>query len=100
MPDEAERPAVIRGRVGGRRVIDLADDLAYFVGHFPKWVGDDGLPLSWRHYVIAMRHANRESARETLREWNAARMAWAGSGDALDEWLRVNRATGGLSTNG
>src|SRR5690606_6090795 len=46
VPDEVERPAVSESV----RIVDLIDGLAEFARAFPGWLGDDGYPLSWRHY--------------------------------------------------
>ncbi|MFW6079798.1 MAG: hypothetical protein ACODAE_09260 [Gemmatimonadota bacterium] len=65
---------------------DRADDLAAFVLSFPSWTGGDGLPLSWRHYVVGLRHLARRDARDRLRTATAVRAA-QGDRDGFREFV-------------
>lgn len=74
MPDEYPRPAA-GGRSGDP--VDLLDGLTEFVRGLPGWVGPDGYPLSWRHYVYGMAHLGRAARRELLRSAEAQRAGTA-----------------------
>jgi hypothetical protein len=51
------------------------DELLIFVTYRPAWVGRDGFPLSWQHYVYGLRHIARENMRHQLWMAQAYRMA-------------------------
>lgn len=59
-------PRIIDDRPGPRSW-NIASDLAGFVRAFPGWVGDDGYPLSWRHFSLGMNRLARENIREQTR---------------------------------
>ena len=44
----------------------MLDELQVFVTYRPAWVGPDGFPLSWQHYIYGLRHIARESLRQQL----------------------------------
>ena len=90
MPDEVERPAVSESV----RIVDLIDGLAEFARAFPGWIGADGYPLSWRHYVYGMAHLGRAAARETLRAATAAGAAWM-KPDQYRQWRADVQAAAG-----
>lgn len=74
--------------------MDFADALAEFTVHLPAWCGPDGLPRSWWHYVVGLRHIRRIRPRNRLdmaqatgaanatekahAEWEAATLTEAG----------------------
>jgi len=62
----------------------LIDDLAAFVRLMPAWVGGDGLPLSWRHYVYAMGHINRAHKQHLLDSAAFTRAAGFAKNDYVD----------------
>lgn len=66
-----------------------------FAAHAPpSWVGADGFPLSWRHYVYGMAFISREYLRRQLEQAQAARMASAEKED-YQSWQRdVETVTG------
>lgn len=74
MPQEVIRPARHRGP-GERVDADLSDGLATFVERKPAWVGADGYPLTWGHYVQGMAEIARTDARRALMIANAVRAA-------------------------
>jgi hypothetical protein len=74
--------------------IDCMDGLADFVRSFPRWVGPDGQPLTWSHYVYGMRHLGRARSREDLRHTSAVRMAGADKKD-YTPWHAELRAAAG-----
>ena len=78
----------------GRVTIDLIDGLASFVREFPAWVGPDGYPMSWRHYVYGMRHLSRVAARVDLRTATATRMAQTDK-EPWQEWITELREAAG-----
>lgn len=43
--------------------LDFMDGLAGFARAFPGWLGPDGMPRSWAHYVYGSRHLARGHAR-------------------------------------
>lgn len=46
-----------------------------FVTYRPAWVGKDGMPLSWQHYIYGLRHIAREQMRQQLWWAQATRMS-------------------------
>lgn len=55
---------------------------------FPAWLGSDGFPLSWAHYVVGTMYLQRARARQMIDTYDAVRMAWVG-GDDGDRWRRL-----------
>lgn len=49
----------------------MLDDLLTFAERFPTWVGTDGLPLSYRHYVYGSAHLGRADVWRMLRDAQA-----------------------------
>jgi len=47
-----------------------------FAARLPTWIGADGFPLSWRHWIYGQAWIGREHQREQLRIAQAHR--WAG----------------------
>lgn len=64
-----------------------------FVTYRPAWVGEDGFPLTWQHYVYGLRHIAREDLRRQVYMAQAQRMSRA-ERESYDEWQRdMNRLT-------
>jgi hypothetical protein len=76
VPDEAD--VVTSASVP---TLDLMDQLADFVRHYPKWVGPDGWPLTWDRFVHGSRCLSRARVREDLRHATAVRVAGADQKD-------------------
>lgn len=61
-----------------------------YVDHFrgaPGWIGADGMPASWRHFVYGMEHINRKYAQQSLQLERATFIANAHEDDRAN-WLR------------
>jgi hypothetical protein len=69
-------------------------DLAAFCLHFPAWVGPDGMPLSWRHYVHGMQQIERSRSGEKLRIADAV-SAHKQKQDDFKRWWREHVALSG-----
>ncbi len=67
--------------------MDLLDELQVFVAERPAWVGADGFPLTWQHFLYGIRHIARESLRSQLHSAQAVRMAGLEKED-WDVWQR------------
>lgn len=78
MPDDLAKS----GESGGAQLIDLLDGLCEFVERLPAWVGEDGYPRSWRHYVYGMSYLARSRIRTLLDMAEATRAA----GAVEDDW--------------
>jgi hypothetical protein len=89
VPDEAGHAPATE-----RTVFDMVDALATFARHYPAWVGRDGLPLSWAHYVYGNRALGRAMAREDLRHASATRIAAADMKD-FGRWHAEIRSAAG-----
>lgn len=63
--------------------------------HLPRWVGADGYPLSWRHYVLGTRHLTKGRAREQIRTYDAMLMAQAQKPEDKREWVRTLKIIAG-----
>ena len=74
--------------------VDLVDGLASFTRAFPAWIGADGWPLSYAHYLYGTRHLGRLAAREDLRQATATRMAGADK-DGWKPWADELRSAAG-----
>ena len=85
-PDEVQRPT----REDSQRSVrdaDALDELQIFVTYRPAWVGADGFPLSWQHYLFGLKHIAREGMRHQLWLAQATRMA-----DVVqDDWVAWQR---------
>lgn len=75
--------------------MDLADDLAEFIERKPAWVGPDGLPLSWPHYVIGSEQIMREHSRESLRRFWTINTARSADKGAREDWTSLHRRIAG-----
>jgi hypothetical protein len=77
LPDEVNRKILVSTRAFGREAqsFDFGDELAAFVRMYPQWVGSDGLPLSWRHFVLGLRAGQRYEAKEMLKIYEPSLMA-------------------------
>lgn len=64
----------------------MLDDLAEFAARLPAWCGPDGLPLSWRHWVIGMPYLTRARMRDRLDTFTATAAASA-SEQAAQRWI-------------
>lgn len=69
------------------------DELLLFVTYRPAWVGRDGFPLSWQHYVYGVRHIAREGMRQQLWMAQAMRMSSTGKMDWETYQRDINRMT-------
>ncbi len=98
MPDEIDRP-VPRPSGGKRSTIDRLDDLALFAEKLPAWVGRDGKPLSWQHFIVGLDYIRRSEARQTLAHFNATLMAAAEKRDR-EEWVQTYRMIAWGGTDG
>ena len=58
---------------------------AEFAQRLPAWTGPDGLPRSWKHFVIGMRYLSRDSVLRVLDTATAVRAANA-PGDEYHDW--------------
>ena len=76
------------------RTIDWLHDLTTFAIRFPAWIGKDGYPLSWRHYIYGMAAIERENAAEKLRMADAVSAHKAKERD-FKRWLREHSAIAG-----
>lgn len=75
--------------------LDFMDALGTMVEGVPAWVGPDGLPLSWHHYVYASRYLSRARAREKMGTAVASRVAQFERKDFV-RWLdEMHQAAGG-----
>jgi len=83
VPDEVRR--FVPSGPGPRS--DLLDDLPEFVARLPKWVGEDGFPLSFSHYVYGMNYLNRAKAADQLESASAFRAAQSNRKD-YEGWRR------------
>lgn len=92
-PDEVRRPSP--ADVGPPSPTDLIDDVATFARYAPpSWVGADGLPRSWRHWVYGSAWIAREFTRGQLRDAQAQRMAGLAKAD-WESWQRdIDMVTG------
>ncbi len=87
MPDEVGRSAKRRATVPTKPIIlDAGDDLARFVREVSAWVNKDGMPLSWRHYVLGLRHLDKARARLSLDMYRASAVAQS-YGQERDDWI-------------
>jgi hypothetical protein len=75
--------------------LDLMDAVVGVVQKFPAWVGEDGLPRLWAHYVYGSRHLARERAREALVMGDAMRMAFGAEKNDYKKWLADHTAVAG-----
>jgi len=67
--------------------------LQVFITYRAAWVGPDGFPLSWQHYIYGLRHIAREQLRQQMLWAQAARMSRTEKED-WNIWQRdVNRLT-------
>jgi hypothetical protein len=60
-----------------RRTWNLAADLPRFAHWLPAWIGSDGYPISWGHFVIGLEQIAREEGATLLRDARAGRLAQA-----------------------
>lgn len=72
---------------------DLMDQAAQFAAELPRWTGSDGLPLSWPHFVVGMRHLGRAANTTTLGQAAAVRAGMASTRDYSD-WRNDLKASG------
>jgi hypothetical protein len=75
--------------------LDLMDAVVGVIHGFPSWVGKDGLPRLWAHYVYGSRHLARERAREALVMGDAMRMAFGAEKNDYKKWLADHTAVAG-----
>jgi len=85
---------VLGGRSARPRTIDWLHDLATFCLRYPAWVGADGYPLSWRHYIYGMAALERENAAQKLRTADAVSAHKAKDRD-WKKWVREHSAIAG-----
>lgn len=78
----------------GKVTLDFMDSFVGFVREFPKWVGADGMPMSWVAYVYGCRHLGRVYAREDLRHALAVRAGGADKKD-YEKWNNEVRPAAG-----
>jgi hypothetical protein len=71
--------------------IDILDQLLEFVHYLPAWLGEDKLPLSWRHFKYGLDHIRRLKARNALAAADAARMSQVDM-NAWNEWRSTQRS--------
>ena len=90
IPDQSAPPKPATRQV----TVDLMDVLAEFARDFPAWVGADGFPRSWAHYLYGLRHMSRAVAREDLRHSAAARASQYETKD-YNEFAREMRQAAG-----
>jgi hypothetical protein len=50
----------------------------------PQWVGADGFPLSWRHYVYGLHHLGLSHMRDQMKTAEAVRLGQAT--DGFESW--------------
>jgi spore cortex formation protein SpoVR/YcgB (stage V sporulation) len=72
--------------------------LATFVAKLPKWVGPDGFPLSWRHWIYGVAWLGREHSRAIAAEAQAFRIGQANQDD-YDAFTRDVEMTTGVPRN-
>lgn len=65
----------------------MLDELQQFITYRPAWVGQDGFPLTWQHYIYGLRHIARENIRRQLWLSQAARMSRIDKSE-WDVWQR------------
>lgn len=61
--------------------------VAEFTRFFPAWVTKEGLPMSWRHFVIGIRFLGRDANARTLEIAAGVRGGQASQNDYRD-WRR------------
>jgi hypothetical protein len=54
----------------------------------PQWVGPDGFPLSWRHYVHGLRHLALAHIREQVKTAEAVRFGAQADQESYQGWHR------------
>lgn len=53
---------------------------------YPAWVLPDGMPRSWRHYLVGMHALQVQEARANVQQFNVKKVAGAKQEHA-DRWL-------------
>lgn len=89
-PDEVERPVPLSGdldEIAPVKPVDALDQLAEFAEGLPAWVGPDGYPLSWRHFVYGLAYIRRRNARAKIEMASAMRIAKADQ-QGFEAWRR------------
>jgi hypothetical protein len=66
-----------RRRAGRPRSWNLLSDLAGFCHRYPAWIGADGYPLSWGHFVIGLRRMAADRNTDAADMTRALRIAQA-----------------------
>lgn len=74
----------------------MIDALSEFCREYPAWVGPDGYPLSWRHYVYGVAHLGRARAAESLRLERAVAIAQAADVAVKERWLEDQAHAAGI----
>lgn len=65
------------------------------MARFPAWVGGDGYPLSWGHFVIGVRQMREEDARGMLQTARGTRLGNTPKGaDFTAAAERIERGVG------
>lgn len=95
MPDDVERK-LPRQPLGAPPVtVDTIDELTTFVRHFPQWCGEDGFPLSWRHYVYGLSALGRDNARKAIDLFRIYNISQAADVSVKDAWLDDQKTLAG-----
>jgi hypothetical protein len=69
-------------------------DYADFCLEFPAWVGPDGDPISWRHYIYGTAAIQRAKASEKMRMADAVAVHKSKE-QTFKKWLREHSALAG-----
>lgn len=79
-----------------RRAWNLAHDLVRFVHTCPAWVGSDGFPLSWGHFVTGNRALSHIDGRDFIASARAARMAQIADGKEFQKAIEAEERMIGI----
>jgi hypothetical protein len=72
----------------------MLEQFATFAREMPAWCGDDGLPISWRHFQAGWPFIHRAVAQEEYRMTTAFRNAQADKAPYVEYTNRLRTAAG------
>jgi hypothetical protein len=74
--------------------VDWLRDLGTFALRLPAWMGADGYPISWRHYIYGMAAIERENAADKLRMADAVAVHKSKE-QGFKRWIKEHSAIAG-----
>lgn len=74
----------------------MLDQVAEFAQRLPAWVGSDGFPLSYRHFIYGMKWIARNYARESIRIVEATSAAQYDK-SAYADWMKLHNSRAGYT---